>query len=230
MLTLSSYDNILFFTGAGMSAESGVPTYRGAGGVWREYDYKKYATQYAFDEDPERVWEFHNARRKLVGACKPNDGHRALARLGSERPHVTVITQNIDGLHQSAGSSNVIELHGSLWRVRCQGCGIRRNDRAVPFDELRCACGGWWRPDIVWFGDALSQTNIDDAKREMKACEVFVSIGTSAAVYPAAEFPLIAKEYGAKLIEINPEQTPLSHAYDECLRGSATEVLARLIA
>ncbi len=214
-----------------MSAESGVPTYRGQGGVWKEYDYRKYATQYAFDEDPDRVWRFHNERRTLLSGCEPNDGHRIIARLENEREHVTVVTQNIDGLHQLAGTDNIIELHGNLWRSRCATCGEKMESRDAPLAALNHAsCGGWWRPDIVWFGDVLSQANIDAARREMKACEVFVSIGTSAAVYPAAELPLVAKEYGAKLIEINPEDTPLSHAYDECLRGTATKMLRELLA
>ena len=181
-----------------MSAESGVPTYRGQGGVWKEYDYRKYATQYAFDEDPDRVWRFHNERRTLLSGCEPNDGHRIIARLENEREHVTVVTQNIDGLHQLAGTDNIIELHGNLWRSRCATCGEKMESRDAPLAALNHAsCGGWWRPDIVWFGDVLSQANIDAARREMKACEVFVSIGTSAAVYPAAELPLVAKEYGA---------------------------------
>lgn len=214
-----------------MSAESGVPTYRGKGGVWKEYDYRKYATQYAFDEDPDRVWRFHNERRTLLSRCEPNEGHRIIARLERERDHVTVITQNIDGLHQLAGTENIIELHGNLWRSRCATCGDEMENRDAPLTELKhAACDAWWRPDIVWFGDCLSQANIDAARREMKGCEVFVSIGTSAAVYPAAELPLVAKEYGAELIEINPEDTPLSHAYDECLRGTATEMLAKLLA
>ncbi|HHH31345.1 MAG TPA: NAD-dependent deacylase [Polyangiaceae bacterium] len=229
-MTLNISQRIVFFTGAGMSAESGVPTYRGKGGVWKEYDYRKYATQYAFDEDPERVWRFHNERRKLLSECEPNEGHRIIARLERERQHVTVITQNIDGLHQRAGTENIIELHGNLWRSRCARCGETMESRQAPLAELKHApCDAWWRPDIVWFGDVLSQANIDAARREMKACEVFVSIGTSAAVYPAAELPLVAKEYGARLIEINPEDTPLSHAYDECLRGPATEMLVKLL-
>jgi len=230
-MTLKGQQRIVFFTGAGMSAESGVPTYRGKGGVWKEYDYRKYATQYAFDEDPERVWAFHNERRRLLGACEPNEGHRIIARLEQERDHVTVITQNIDGLHQLARTRNIIELHGNLWRSRCMRCGEKMESRQAPLTDLKHAgCDGWWRPDIVWFGDVLSQQNIDAARREMKACDVFVSIGTSAAVYPAAELPLVAKEYGAKLIEINPEPTPLSHAYDECLRGTATAMLRQLVA
>ncbi|MCA9622640.1 MAG: NAD-dependent deacylase [Myxococcales bacterium] len=224
----ADFDKIVFFTGAGMSAESGVPTYRGAGGIWKQYDYQRYATQQAFDRDPEGVWEFHDFRREIVGACEPNAGHRLIAELEATRDHVTVVTQNIDGLHQLAGSRNVVELHGSLWKTRCAKCDRREESRDSPLAERRCACGGMKRPAIVWFGDILSQTDIDDAVREMKACELLVSIGTSAVVYPAAELPLVAKRAGATLVEINPEPTPLSDIYDHCLRGSATEMLAKL--
>jgi NAD-dependent deacetylase len=229
-ISLRGRDNIVFFTGAGMSVESGVPTYRGKGGIWKEYDYGRYACQRAFDSDPDAVWEFHNYRRGLVAACEPNEGHRIVAELEEDCGHVSVITQNIDGLHQLAGTDAIIELHGSLWRVRCDACGAKKTDRSAPLEDVRCGCGAHWRPDIVWFGDALDQGNIDDAIREMKHCEVFVSIGTSAVVYPAAELPLVAKRAGATLIEINPEPTPLTDAYDVCLRGTATEMLTRLLA
>jgi NAD-dependent deacetylase len=225
---LRDFESIVFFTGAGMSAESGVPTYRGAGGIWKEYDYERYATQRAFDDDPERVWEFHNFRRDLVGKCEPNEGHRIVAAIADELEHVTVVTQNIDGLHQLAGTRFIVELHGSLWRTRCMRCKKKEESRQAPLEQLKCPCGAWWRPDIVWFGDALAQNDVDDALRELKACSLFVSIGTSAVVYPAAELPLVARQHGAKMIEINPEPTPLSDAYDLCLRGPATEMLAQL--
>lgn len=228
-LSIRDYDKVVFFTGAGMSAESGVPTYRGKGGIWREYDYERYACQPAFDADPEAVWEFHNYRRTLVAACEPNEGHRLIAELERELDHVTVITQNIDGLHQLAGTRAIIELHGSLWRVRCDACGTTSTQREAPLAVTRCDCGRYLRPDIVWFGDALEPGNIDDAIREMKQTELFISIGTSGAVYPAAELPLVAKQAGAKLVEVNPEPTPLSGIYDVTFRSSATEALARLL-
>lgn len=229
-ISLKDHQRIVFFTGAGISVESGVPTYRGKGGIWKEYDYQRYACQRAFDRDPEAVWEFHNYRRSLVGKCEPNAAHAQIAALEAEREHVTVITQNIDGLHQLAGTQAIIELHGSLWRVRCDACGAKKTDRAAPLESIRCDCGQFWRPDIVWFGDALDQRNIRDANTEMKACELFVSIGTSGVVYPAAELPLVAKRSGATLVEINPEPTPLSLLYDHCLRGTATEMLAQMSA
>ncbi len=227
-LSIRSHQNVVFFTGAGMSAESGVPTYRGKGGIWKEYDYGRYACQRAFDADPAAVWEFHNYRRTLVAPCEPNAGHRLIAELEQELEHVTVVTQNIDGLHQLAGTKSIVELHGSLWRVRCDPCGERFEIRDAPLENVRCPCGRHLRPDIVWFGDALEQKNIEAAIRELKNASLFVSIGTSAVVYPAAELPLVAKQAGATLVEINPEPTPLSELYDITLRGTATEMLRQL--
>ncbi len=228
-LRLRDYDNVVFFTGAGMSAESGVPTYRGAGGVWREYDYERCACENAFKSDPEYVWEFHNFRRDLVGKCKPNAGHDLVARAEAALPSVTVITQNIDGLHQLAGSQRVLELHGSLWEVRCDRCGWRDRGRESPLVELECPeCGAFKRPNIVWFGDMLFMDVIQASQSALQSCDLLVSIGTSAVVYPAAQLPLIAKQAGATLVEINPEETPLSGAYEHHLRGPATEMLARI--
>ncbi len=225
---VTDFRRVVFFTGAGMSAESGVPTYRGKGGVWKEYDYESCACQDAFDADPAHVWEFHNYRRKLVGACAPNAGHHLVAAVAQAGPQVTVVTQNIDGLHQLAGSEDVVELHGSLWRVRCERCGATAHDRDAPKTELHCACGAWWRPAITWFGDALDEGAIRAAVEAIGACDLLVSVGTSAVVYPAAQLPMIAGRTGARLVEINPEETPLSRLYHEHLRGPATEMLAAL--
>ncbi len=223
-----NHRRVVFFTGAGMSAESGVPTYRGKGGIWKQYDYESYACQPAFEADPARVWEFHNYRRKLVGACKPNPGHELIARAEAASHGVTVVTQNIDGLHQLAGSRNVHELHGSLWRLRCEKCGRRAESRDAPLLDPHCSCGAWWRPAIVWFGDALDGEVIDAAMRAIVSCDLLISIGTSAVVYPAAQMPLYARKAGAKLVEVNPEPTPMSASYDLCVRESASECLARL--
>lgn len=228
---LCDFKRIVFFTGAGMSAESGVPTYRGAGGIWKEYDYRRYACQQAFDADPAGVWEFHNFRRGIVAACAPNDGHRIVARAPSLGATVTVVTQNIDGLHALAGSRDILELHGNLWRVRCDRCGTRVQDGHVQRSELRCpGCGGWWRPDIVWFGDYLHEPVLEAAQAAIEGCDLFVSIGTSAVVYPAAYLPQHAAEAGAVCVEINPDATPASHLYSVHLRGPATAMLASLCA
>ena len=149
-IRLQDYRSIVFFTGAGMSAESGIPTYRGHGGIWSQYRYEEYACQRAFDRDPEKVWDFHDLRRAKVASCEPNAGHRLIAELqGDPSRRVSIITQNIDGMHQRAGARDVVELHGSLWRVRCDREEIIRADTTVPMQPRRCACGAYFRPDIV---------------------------------------------------------------------------------
>lgn len=227
-IRFSDFQRIVFFTGAGMSAESGIPTYRGKGGMWAEYDYEDYACQRAFDRHPEKVWDFHDMRRAAVGACEPNPGHRIVAGVQAQKPGTIVVTQNIDGMHQRASATNVVELHGSLWRVRCDVDGVVRDDKSVPMAPRRCACGGYWRPDIVWFEDQLDPTVVGRARAALETCDLLVSIGTSAVVYPAAELPRIAVQRGAVTVEINLEDTPLSHLYQHRLRGKASEVLAEL--
>lgn len=226
---LSERQRIVLFTGAGMSAESGVPTYRGRGGIWHEYNYEDYACQDAFERDPEKVWDFHDKRRAMTGAAAPHRGHALIAALERARPDTWVITQNIDGLHQRAGSEHVLELHGSLWRVRCDRCGVVEENRETPLSERRCSCGAYLRPDIVWFGDMLRVDTVREAIRRASECDVFISVGTSAVVFPAAEMPLYAKQHGATLIEVNLEDTPLSDAYDVRPRGSASEILEGLL-
>jgi len=222
------YGHIVFFTGAGMSAESGVPTYRGRGGVWSHYRWEEFACQEAFDGDPEKVLKFHELRRAAVLACQPHAGHAAIAALEKRHPRVTVVTQNIDGMHQRAGSVQVIELHGSLWRVRCQQDGVAE-DIGEKYRSYRCAsCGNWLRPDIVWFGDMLDQGVMAAAVAAIRSCDLFVSIGTSGVVYPAAGFPSFAKGNGARCLEINPEANEMSSLYDEALRAPAGEVLPEL--
>ena len=239
-LRIADFSRIVFFTGAGMSAQSGVPTYRGKGGIWKEYDYENCACQRAFERDPEHVWEFHDYRRGIVGACAPNDGHRLIARCEAVLPSVTVVTQNIDGLHQAAGSHRVLELHGSLWTLRCDVCGWRDEDRSSPMADVLCpACKEagrttttgktpYKRPNIVWFGDSLSPEVLGLVRDALVGCDLLVSIGTSAVVYPAAELPHIAQRAGARLVEINPEDTPMSALYEVRLRTTATEGLAAL--
>lgn len=228
-IRIRDFQRVVFFTGAGMSAESGVPTYRGKGGIWKEYDYARCASQRAFERDPEYVWEFHDYRREIVSRCEPNPGHHLIARCEQVLPSVTVVTQNIDGLHQAAGSQRVLELHGSLWKLRCDACGWRGEDHGAPVSDVRCpGCGAYKRPAIVWFGDVLPGDVLDDAKQALLACDLLISIGTSAVVFPAAELPYLAKQAGAALVEINPEDTPMSDLYDHCMRQSATDALTEL--
>lgn len=229
-IRLRDFQRIVFFTGAGMSAESGIPTYRGSGGIWKEYDYQEYACQAAFDRDPEKVWDFHDKRRAAVARCEPNPGHRIVTRVQEEKPSTVIVTQNIDGMHQRAGAKDVVELHGSLWRVRCDPENVVRPDETMPMDPRRCSCGGYWRPDIVWFEDQLDHRVVRRAREALEECDLLVSIGTSGVVYPAAQLPRIAAERGAMTVEINLEDTEVSSLYRHRLRGKASELLAELYA
>lgn len=228
MIDPASYNNIIFFTGAGMSAESGVPTYRGRGGIWHEYNYEDYACQEAFEKSPEKVLDFHELRRKAVLRCNPHEGHRVITALQQNHPRVTMVTQNIDGMHQRSGSTKVLELHGSLWRLRCSRHGIRE-DLGKCYARRQCEhCKQWLRPDIVWFGDMLNGEVIHSTVNALISCDLFISIGTSAVVYPAAGYPKIARENGAYCIEINPEETPISNQYHKHLREPASRALKEL--
>lgn len=228
-LRVRDYKRVVFFTGAGMSAESGVPTYRGKGGIWKSYDYENCACQEAFERDPNYVWEFHNFRRGLIAKCEPNAGHALIARCQEQLPDSWVVTQNIDGLHQRAGSTRVHELHGNIWQVRCDRCAFREESREAPLTALSCPrCGAFKRPNIVWFGDSLWSEVLRAVDTLLRSCDLLVSIGTSAVVYPAADMPLVAQRAGAQLVEINPEETPLSHIYRHHFRTSASEALAEL--
>jgi NAD-dependent deacetylase len=225
---IREFRRVVFFTGAGMSAESGIPTYRGAGGIWKEYDWEEYACQRAFQRDPEKVWDFHDVRRKTVAAAEPNAGHRVVAEVERAQPDTWVLTQNIDGLHRRAGTRNLVELHGSLWRVRCDQEKKVTEDLSVPIASRRCACGAYLRPDIVWFEDALSRASLEAAERALEGCDLLVSVGTSGVVYPAAQLPVIAMKRGAVTVEVNPEDTPVSELYQHRLRGPASTILASL--
>lgn len=224
------YKHIVFFTGAGMSAESGVPTYRGRGGIWGQYRWEEYACQEAFDGDPEKVLKFHELRRQAVLSCQPHAGHGVIAALESMHPRVTIVTQNIDGMHQRAGTRKVMELHGSLWRLRCPQDGILE-DIGERYARYTCAkCGNWLRPDIIWFGDMLNEAVVSEAIDAIRQCDLFVSIGTSGVVYPAAGFPRFARENRARCIEINPEANDMSALYDEAVREAASKALPALFA
>lgn len=222
------YQHIVFFTGAGMSAESGVPTYRGKGGIWNQYKWEEYACQDAFERNPQKVLEFHELRRSASLSCQPHAGHEIIAVLEQQHPNVTVVTQNIDGMHQRAGSKNVIELHGSLWRTRCPVHGIVE-DIGERYQTYKCKqCGKWLRPDIIWFGDSLNRDVMEEGLYAITHCDLFLSIGTSGIVWPAAGFPQIARDNGAYCIEINPEISTMSHLYNETIPKTAGEALPQL--
>ncbi|MFQ6676982.1 MAG: NAD-dependent deacetylase [Fidelibacterota bacterium] len=229
VIDTKKFKRIVFFTGAGMSAESGVPTYRGEGGIWYKYKWEEYACQDAWRRNPEKVFDFHDLRREEALKCFPHTGHEMITNIQNSHPDVTVVTQNIDGMHQRAGTENVIELHGSLWRVRCEKEGVITEDLAEgPFTNRKCKCGAWLRPDIIWFSDMLNQAVIEMADIIISNCDLFISIGTSGVVWPAAGYPQLAKSSGALCIEINPEPSELSNIFDHNYRGKAGEILPKL--
>jgi NAD-dependent deacetylase len=223
--------NIAVLTGAGISVESGVPAFRGPEGLWSNYRPEDLATPQAFARDPRLVWEWYHWRRERIAKAEPNPGHLALAALEQEKPSFTLITQNVDGLHDRAGSRRVLKLHGDIWRLRCTACGGEWEDRRVPLPELppRCPCGGLARPAVVWFGEPLGEAQ-EQAAQAALAAEVFLVAGTSAVVYPAAGLIPLARRAGAKVIEINPAETPFSNLADCALRGPAGVLLPLLVA
>ena len=228
-ISLEHYHKIIFFTGAGMSAESGVPTYRGRGGIWNEYKWEEYACQNAFNKNPEFVLNFHQLRRVEALKCTPHLGHTIISNIENLKKNTFIITQNIDGMHQRANSKNVIELHGSLWRLRCEKEGIVIEDKMDgKFSKTICECGEWLRPDIIWFEDMLKEDIIAQANQKIIESDLFISIGTSGMVWPAASYPSLAKSSGSFCIEINPEETELSKLYDHVIRLSASNALDQL--
>ena len=222
---------IVIVTGAGISAESGVPTFRGKGGLWEKYDPAEVATAEALSERPEKVWEMHDALRQTLNACKPNPAHHAIAELQRLFEHVTVITQNVDNYHQDAGSKQVIEMHGNAWRVKCTAEGTTWMDKTVPYKELppKCSCGAMIRPDVVFFNEPLDPVVLETAFDEAENAEIMFVVGTSYLVYPAAYLPVLAKETGALLVEINIEVTPLFSSADFSLIGKAGTILPELV-
>jgi len=229
---LSAATRVAVLTGAGISAESGIPTFRDAmTGLWSQFRPEDLATPEAFAANPKVVWAWYAWRRELVAEAAPNAGHAALVALERRTPHFALITQNVDGLHARAGSRNVIELHGNIMEDRC--CAEGRV--LTPADELpgtppRCArCGAPVRPGVVWFGETLPPRALEEAFAEAQRCDVFLSIGTSTVVEPAASLPFAALEAGASVLEVNPTRTPLSAQATIVLAGAAGEVLPRLV-
>jgi NAD-dependent deacetylase len=220
---------IVFVTGAGISQESGIPTFRGKDGYWRKYDPMQLATIDAFYENPKLVWEWYEERRKNILAAQPNNGHLAIAALARHK-EVVVLTQNIDGLHQRAGSKSVLELHGSIIRIKCTVCDYH-DDIATSFDSLppKCKCGNVLRPDVVWFGESLPEDVWIEAIRHAQTCDIMIIVGTSLVVSPANHLPVYAKQNGATLIEVNPEKTVMSADMDLSLRETSANVLPHLV-
>jgi NAD-dependent deacetylase len=236
---------IVVLTGAGVSAESGVPTFRGAGGLWKSHRPEQLATPEAFARDPRTVWEWYVWRREVVGACCPNAAHLALAHLALGRDGVTLVTQNVDGLHHRAAETAAaggdvaraypLEVHGAMHRDRCTVCGLRTpGNAAVNATSLetlpRCvSCGGLLRPDVVWFGEALDADVLGGAFTAARASDLCLVVGTSSVVYPAAAVPEIALAGGATVVEVNPEETPLSRLAASSVRAAAGVAVPALL-
>ena len=228
---LADAERVAVLTGAGISRESGLPTFRGAEGLWRRQRPEQLATAEAFARDPKTVWEWYDWRRSVVAKAEPNSGHLALVALEDRVSDFTLITQNVDGLHDRAGSRRLLKLHGDIWTVRCTGCGAESVNRDVPLAEIppRCACGALLRPGVVWFGESLPHQTLEESIAAAQRAQVFLVVGTSGVVQPAASLPLLAREAGARLIEVNPEDTPLTPAAHASFRSSSGELLPQLL-
>jgi NAD-dependent deacetylase len=228
---LRSSSRTFVLTGSGVSAESGVPTFREAQtGLWERFDPQELATPEAFERDPQLVWDWYAWRRKLVAQSAPNPGHLAIAEMQDLVQNFSLVTQNVDGLHQQAGSRDMIELHGNIRRTRCSVEGVEVEEYEESGSPPVCpSCGAPLRPDVVWFGEMLPPGVLDAASEAARGADLFLSVGTSSLVYPAAALPYEALESGATLLEINPGETPLTPRADYALRGPAGDVLPRLI-
>lgn len=224
---------VTVLTGAGISADSGVPTFRGADGLWRNFRPEDLATPDAFARDPHLVWEWYNWRRELIAAKQPNAAHYALLDLERRIERFWLITQNVDGLHRAAGSRKLSEIHGNIWMVRCTqaACGRVEENREVPLSLLpRCsACNGLLRPHVVWFGESVAQEDLEQSYQALESCDVLLIIGTSGIVYPAASFAPVAKATGAFIVEINLDSTPNSAVVDISLQGRAKDIVPELL-
>ncbi len=225
---LRQANRVTVLTGSGISAESGIPTFRGKDGLWKKFRPEELATLTAFSQNPRLVWEWYDWRRGIIAKKKPNPGHKILARWEEIFPAFSLITQNIDGFHQKAGSKNILELHGNIWKLRCTEEGTITENYETPLKKippLCSSCGAILRPHVVWFGESLSSTILQKSIRLSSECDVMFVVGTSAVVQPAASLPFEASEAGAKIVEINLDPTPLSPYVDFSFRGKAGEIL-----
>ncbi|HDN97877.1 MAG TPA: NAD-dependent deacylase [bacterium] len=224
---LKHAENVTFLTGSGISKESGIPTFRGEDGLWKNYSPEELASPEGFMRDPQLVWDWYNWRRDIIRKAEPNRGHLIIKEF--ERFfNIYVITQNVDGLHEKTGVKNLVELHGNIFRNRCSRCGKMFGDiqsKKIP----TCECGGLIRPDVVWFGEPLKEKDLSMAIEWSKKADVFFLVGTSGIVYPAASLPFFAKENRGFVVEINIEKTPLTPHIDLHLEGSASQVLDMLL-
>ena len=228
---LSAARSVTVLTGAGISADSGVPTFRGPEGLWKNFRPEELASPEAFERDPRLVWEWYNWRRELLATKEPNPAHFALADLERHVQQFWLITQNVDGLHRAAGSEQLSEIHGNIWKVRCTACGLVEDNRDVPlsFPPSCRSCSGMLRPHIVWFGESLDSADIDASNKALRACDIMLIVGTSGMVYPAASFAPIAKSAGAYVVEMNLDPTPNSSLVDVSLQGRAKDLVPALL-
>jgi NAD-dependent deacetylase len=228
---LKDAKSVVVFTGAGISAESGVPTFRGEEGLWKTFKPEELANFDAFMRNPALVWEWYKYRKQIINDVQPNPGHYAIVELEKIYNNFAVITQNVDNLHRRAGSKNVFELHGNIMRNYCIDCYKDYSDEFV-FSSLevpKCTCGGFIRPGVVWFGEMLPEDQWNAAEKASSSADVFFSVGTSGIVYPAASLPYAAKRNGAMVVEVNPEPTPITSIADEFLKGKSGEVLPEIV-
>jgi NAD-dependent deacetylase len=228
---LAGARSVAVLTGAGVSAESGVPTFREPGGLWSKYRPEELANFDAFIRNPDLVWEWYSWRRALISEVKPNPGHYALAEMETLFPDFTLITQNVDNLHRRAGSTRVLELHGNIERNFCLQClkPYTSNEAPPSKQAIRCDCGGLIRPAVVWFGEMLPAEELRLAWEAAERADVFFSIGTSGAVYPAAQLPSVARQHGAYVVEINPNPSEQRHVMHEYIGGASGVVLPPLV-
>ena len=225
---IENSNKITVLTGAGISAESNIPTFRSSDGMWNNVNPEAVATPQAFKNDPKFVWEWYDGRRIIMDKATPNHGHFALAEIERQKEKFTLITQNIDGLHQVAGSRNIIELHGNIWEIKCEKCGLISRNYEVPLPELppKCSeCGEITRPNVVWFGEIIPMEVIDSALLSIEECELMMIIGTSGIVEPAASMGLLAKKSNKKVVEINLDPTPNTGLYDISIQAKSGEIL-----
>lgn len=228
--TLRNAKRVSVLTGAGISAESGIPTFRGKDGIWKKFNPQELASMEAFLKNPQLVWEWYEYRRKILQSVLPNAAHYTLAKMEQHYPHFSINTQNVDGLHQMAGSHTVYEMHGNIRKNKCLECEMPIDDTFFEKDGQvpRCNCGGMVRPDVVWFGEYLSPDILNTCCIEAQSADVFFTIGTSSVVYPAAKLPEEAKNNGAYVVEINPEQTLFSNKADYVFKKNAGDILPKI--
>jgi NAD-dependent deacetylase len=223
--------SVTVLTGAGISADSGVPTFRGAEGLWKNFRPEELASPDAFARDPKLVWEWYNWRRELLATKFPNPAHEALVQLEVLLPDFWVITQNVDGLHAAAGTQHLSEIHGNIWKVRCTQCHqiTENHEVPLPFPPSCAKCGGLLRPHIVWFGESLAAEDLEYSYAALQRCDILLIIGTSGVVYPAASFAPVAKDHGALVVELNLDATPNSSIVDVSFQGRAKELVPLLL-